>query len=614
MKYISIDIRDIIERSGNLFERVDASTFECIEANEAAEKRLNNWCQSAAEGAWESFEHRLSKLGLTRDTAKSLLGEARLKPNAPIPEWAKVLEEIIGYYESKQFDDSMGVFLNDEPIAFQELFLPFIYWAENRLAYLKSKHSDLVDDAVYTALERALLKDLSQLCTRVLEMEFTVYRSTRQSPLDRFLIKSDELPNELYMEFISNMQQGGFLELLKEYPVLARLSATLAMLWLESIIELLERLNDDVEDISELLNEGKSVDRLVSIEPNMSDRHHSGRTVAALTFEAGLKLIYKPKSLEMEKTYFEILEWINNELQKPVYKVLKVLNKQNHGWIEFVEHIECTNEAEIEQYYEKAGALLAILHILRASDCHVENIIASGTYPVLVDAECLLHPYSIEYKKGGWGSVSEEEREKTKSVLRTGLLPGQTFTRGDVTIGISGFGTITNQGKTLPELKWDKVNTDYMSYGYFPVKSKHNNLPVLNGIPQYPEQYVAAITRGFEHICRFFTVYNDNAPMQKLINIATRFVYRPTRTYMGLLTKTMEPKYLRNGIDRSIELDALSRYTFSLDEDKGVWELQTKELKALEQLDVPYLSTKVTAYDNFNLLNQVDIIMNAYSQ
>jgi lantibiotic modifying enzyme len=36
--------------------------------------------------------------------------------------------------------------------------------------------------------------------------------------------------------------------------------------------------------------------------------------------------------------------------------------------------------------------LLALVQALEGTDCHLENIVASGDQPVLVDAETLLHP------------------------------------------------------------------------------------------------------------------------------------------------------------------------------------------------------------------------------
>ncbi len=593
MSINKLDLKDIIERSSSLLERMDSSSYELCNSDAGLmEKRLNSWCEAAAEGDTERFAYRLSKLGLDIEGARSLLGVARLKPSAAMPSWAAILEEILEYYDGLHFED-IGILDVGEPIAFEEVLIPYTSWALGKLSPVQEDYSTYIDSTIYRKLVRALLRDMSQLCTRVFEMEFTVFRATRQSPLDRFLARPEELPNNLYKEFVAKLQQGGHIALLSEYPVLAKLSSILCLLWLESSVELMQRVVEDANDICNAFCQGVTLGKLVDIEPNMSDRHHKGRTVAALTFENGLKLIYKPKCLKMEKAYFQALDRLNVDLQKPIFEVLKVINKESHGWIEFAEQIPCSSESELEEYYKNAGSLLAVLHHFRASDCHVENIIANGTYPVLVDAECLMHPYTVEYKKGGWDSIPEEEREKLNSVLRTGLLPGQLFSRGDTTIDIAGFGTAANAGKVLSELRWDKINTDFMSCGYFPsTKGEFKNLPILNGAAHYPEQHIEAIIEGFESLNSYLYGYTDALLPTDL---HTRFVFRPTRTYAAALAKTLEPRFMRCGVDRSIELDALVRYTFTLDEDKGVWEILREELEALEALDVPYVTLLIHA-------------------
>ena len=81
-----------------------------------------------------------------------------------------------------------------------------------------------------------------------------------------------------------------------------------------------------------------------------------------------------------------------NEQGAPLpFKVLKVLDRSTHGWVEFVEHLPCRDRDEARRYYERAGMLLSLFYVLEGTDCHHQNIIASGEYPVLIDAETLMH-------------------------------------------------------------------------------------------------------------------------------------------------------------------------------------------------------------------------------
>jgi len=123
------------------------------------------------------------------------------------------------------------------------------------------------------------------------------------------------------------------------------------------------------------------------LDASLSDPHHGGRSVIALRFNSGFKLIYKPRNLGLDVAYGGLLEWLNGRGVRWPFKVLKVLNRGTHGWIEFVEHHPCETKGEAENYHRRAGMLLYLLHVLEGTDCHCENLIACGDHPVLVDLE-----------------------------------------------------------------------------------------------------------------------------------------------------------------------------------------------------------------------------------
>ena len=111
----------------------------------------------------------------------------------------------------------------------------------------------------------------------------------------------------------------------------------------------------------------------------------------ALTFASGRKLVYKPKDMGTEAAYHRLLAWLNERGAPLPFKVLEVLDRSTHGWVEFVEHLPCRDRDEARRYYERAGMLLCLFYVLEGTDCHYENIIASGEYPVLIDTETLMH-------------------------------------------------------------------------------------------------------------------------------------------------------------------------------------------------------------------------------
>ena len=97
---------------------------------------------------------------------------------------------------------------------------------------------------------------------------------------------------------------------------------------------------------------------VVELEPPLSDPHDGRYSALALTFASGRKLVYKPKDMDTEAAYHRLLAW-PNDLGAPLpFKVLKVLDRSTHGWVEFVEHLPCRDQDEARRYYERAGMLL----------------------------------------------------------------------------------------------------------------------------------------------------------------------------------------------------------------------------------------------------------------
>src|SRR5262249_1244719 len=138
--------------------------------------------------------------------------------------------------------------------------------------------------------------------------------------------------------------------------------------------------------------DGFALGRVTAIGASASDLHNRGRSVVALTFASGLKLIYKPKDVGLEAAYFDLLAWFNAQGPPLPFRVVSVLPGAGYGWVEFVEHVPCADPSEVARYYRRAGMLLALVYALAGNDCHYENIVSHGEQPVLVDLETILCP------------------------------------------------------------------------------------------------------------------------------------------------------------------------------------------------------------------------------
>ena len=108
---------------------------------------------------------------------------------------------------------------------------------------------------------------------------------------------------------------------------------------------------------------------------------------------SGVQVVYKPKSLAVQGHFQELLTWLNSRGDHPPFLTLKILDRGNHGWVEFVASRPCTCEEEVRRLYEiREGTWRCCTgsdgFSLREPDC-------LGEHPVLVDLEALFRLHTL---------------------------------------------------------------------------------------------------------------------------------------------------------------------------------------------------------------------------
>ena len=79
-----------------------------------------------------------------------------------------------------------------------------------------------------------------------------------------------------------------------------------------------------------------------------------------VTFASGLKLVYKPRPLATDVHFQELLGWLDEHVGLPPFRKLRVLDRGDHGWVEFVEAGPCHSKAEVRRFHLRLGGLLAL--------------------------------------------------------------------------------------------------------------------------------------------------------------------------------------------------------------------------------------------------------------
>ena len=601
---------EIVEQASTITERLGARFVldEEQENDSIVNSRIEQWCQVAAQGNWEKFAQRLAWDGLDLSTVRRAVGSVRMSDEHDLPAWAQTLNECLKATATVTLETlekgtpGKNRFLAPQSqLPFEEVLLPFIYVARQNLIAFAGSHYDLLSDKAHASLERGLLRWLSNLCSPSMELEFSVFRASRQSTLARLQEKlSSADSRKHYRDFIQVLLAGGLLEFFREYPVLARLVATATDLWVDANNEFLWRLASDWSEIQRTFQDETELGQVIAVRSNLSDRHHNGRSVTAVTFASGLKLIYKPKDLDIEQAYFQLLAWLNEHGVSLPFKLLKVLSRSTYRWVEFVEARPCKDKEQAIAYYQRVGVLLCLVHVLEATDLHYQNIIACGEHPVLIDLETLMHPWVQEVEqleatnKVQYLAFGELEH----SVLRTGLLPKWQFNLENQSFDFSGLGGGGQQQTSFRVPKWHNINTDNMALSYEYGKTQPSaNIPSLDGVNLELNDYLEEIVDGFEQMYRFLmehrrAILAPDGPMTALAHQPVRFIFRPTIIYRLIWAITLDPKFLRDGAERSIQLDILSREMLLSNTKPLFWPLLSLEQQALEQMDMPLFTAR----------------------
>jgi type 2 lantibiotic biosynthesis protein LanM len=604
MPLADADLRDIVERASSFTERLNGGFehSELVVDDERVETLLTHWRQLIALGDPNTFARRLAWDGLDEAAARRSLARPRLVAGEPLPPWSITLRDAVDAVEASSDNSQKNDRALDphDPVPFEGLVLPFVVVARHKLLGDGGQACG-ISLAALAMLERALLRQLAELFRLPLYFEFAVQRAARQTAFSRLLgqaAASDQ--HREYSAFMTRMRSTGIALFFREFPVLARLAAQTTDSWIETSAELLHRLGEDRKAIRDVFADGVDLGEVVALGTDLSDAHHGGRSVVAVRFASGLRLIYKPRNLGLERAYFSLLAWLNEHGAPLPFRLLRILERPEYGWVEFVENRECADEGEAERYFQRAGMLLCLVYALGGTDYHCENVVASGEQPVLVDLETIVHPQpaAVADTASLGGAQFLVDIHLQEGVLGTGLLPWWVTNAEGATIDMSGLGGVIEQTSIDRTARWTRVNTDQMNLTYdFINIPLSGNVVRLGGRVVSTAAYTETIVDGFRTmhavlLRNMHALLAADGPLQAFAGQSARFLFRDTRVYGRLLMSTLDCDSLQDGALRSIELDILSKPLLWTTVPSLFWPLRRSEQAALERLDLPYFSVR----------------------
>ncbi len=560
-----------------------------------AGRRLAAWCRSSASGDWALFAKRLARDGLTMERIMPRLATVGVNPKYPPPPWiadAKWIGSALRTVAPLEWVEKVRS--SGKPQPFEDLFLGLVFKAElrrnerlspcvlGRLAH--EAHSDLA---------QALLSQITELCAHAIYERFLAFRQkVTKSHEPRNIYSASGKNTSHYNLFINEMRNQGFRELLEATPVLLRLISTLARQWMDTSTEFLSRLDADIDTVHERLLDQTGNSLVIKVDTGLSDLHNFGRSVYVLHFADGCAVVYKPKDLRVDAQWRDLVSWLNERNPPVDLRAARVLTREGYGWAEFIHHKECAKRSEVERFFERAGAWLALFHVFVATDMHEENMIAEGEHPVPIDLEMILQPHEAGSETGAPAMRALEiaNRKISESVMMTGLLPAFSRTPETKVIALGG---LNNRETQEVEEIWIEMNTDEMA-----LTTLQKPCPKSYNLPKLKDRRVSLgdvrdyLISGFGSYGRFLSENKqfimDSGFVEAFSGLPIRRALKPTRFYFMLLSRLKDYAHMSDGAEWSAHLDFIARLSDWDKPSERLWALFAAERKALCELNIPF--------------------------
>ena len=399
--------------------------------------------------------------------------------------------------------------------------------------------------------ERRLKDNLQRILARATRPCFALELNAFRCAFEAVYLEKNITLELIERRFLGKRPYDRLISLFKNFPVLAKLWSLLISQWRDQVAELLLRFSADRVALSRTFFAARPVDKIVDIRSGLSDPHNEGRAVMLLTCKAG-SIIYKPRRGHGEREWSSFIRYLNARSLRPKLRAARILCRDGYCWMEEIRFAPCKNHAAAHRFYERLGSLIAAAYLLKAVDCHRDNVIASGEYPVLLDAEALWHV-----------SRKTQIQSPLDALYETGFFP--TYNRRSSWQYRSSVLGKTTTGQHIPRI------------GAKPLSAARYKREIVNGFSRAwhcilgtPEKS-AAFVRWVRH----------------LRAVERRWLYWPTANYDRIRRASIQPTALRSGTERDI-LIARSCARSAVPP-----RVIHAEIDALKRLDIPYFTRKI---------------------
>lgn len=541
---------------------------------------VDTWSRAAAGGDADAFAERLGYLGVdSDDQLREILGTPAAI-NAELPTWLRY------FADSQDLGAAPRTACGSEPAAGIDIVVGrLVTAAADRLA---GDIQEFLLPAAAESLVNGLRRSLISIVANAVLHDLDEIVSTSPS----------ESRASCWTRLQEQYRATGCADFWLRFPVAARLSAQACLDWVDRANEFLDRWQSDHVAVCELAGIAPT-SKIDNVTVGISDPHFEHAQVIILTLRHSddkVRVVYKPRSLAIDRIFNVALAWLAGNGVASA-RALSVIDRGNYGWVEFAEHRPAESVDKAQEYFFRSGALLALLHLLGAIDCHMENVVAMGDAPALIDVETVMSAPS----RANWHPDSHGPDGSMAvgfSVLDAGLLPSLTDASGH-SVDMTGLGS---PGRPAPatDLEWvDRVGVGPVYTARTADNAHTPNTLVIAGTNAServasPVEYGRELCDGF--VAAWDLIASQGAELLQVLvaagirSVKIRAIVRATQGYDEVRRACMSPFALSSGLLFSITADHLMRYFLARDDSAVTYPLAEAERAQLEHGDVPYFS------------------------
>ena len=538
------------------------------------------WREVLARPAEVSLEDRCADYQINAADLPAIVGDVSEEASEHLPRqvWMDVCAEVLqwrgpldetGLPEAPYLERKDG----EEPMPFEHALVPWVDVATRRLLETSPQAKATFSADMLRNEQRRLLENLSW-CARFAHIDDLTQRrlgmySGNDFAVGMFLSKP---PRQAYIATIQSMIGAHASEWMRRRAAMARLLGVRVVAWARCLAEFALRFEQDRQLIVETFAKGQDPGVLTKVSFGSGDSHNGGRSVAICTFEQGLKVVYKPRSCDVDVAFASLIDHVNSLLSDDLQLyVPKTVDRGYWGWVEFIEAAPCADMEEMRCYHQRLGVLLAVVHMLQGNDFHMENVMAAGAHPVPIDLETVCVPDASLLDSG----IVEDAAFKmvARSVLRTLMLPSVIGIKG---MPVRDLGAVRieveKRGVTkIRQLR--QVNTDFQRWVQVadPEESKRpeSECWTESGETLATSDQQEAMEAGFSTAYGAILARRDDwsgamSPIQRLATSWVRVLNRATNIYVRLIAQSCEMAYTSDGLERWLVLE---RFAISIEQD-----------------------------------------------